>query len=108
MCWTFGNGAFLDFHEAPEIISSRHAENTKRLGKPPSPNVQVHFHDIRTARTVGHRERLVGVSKQAQTRRLPYSLTRSSQLAASYRSPRRRNERDSNPRSHKRENRFRD
>ena len=36
-----------------------------------------------------HHECLVGVSRQAQTRRLPYSLTRSANPAASRRSPRR-------------------
>jgi hypothetical protein len=35
----------LDFHEAAENHFQPHAENAKRPGKPPFPDVQGHFHE---------------------------------------------------------------
>jgi hypothetical protein len=54
-----------------EIISNRRAENAKRPGKPPFPNFQRHFQEMDADPMVGNDDRLGGVLRRAQIRRLP-------------------------------------
>jgi hypothetical protein len=62
-----------------KIISNRRAENAKRPGNQHFQISKAIFTNMKAGSNVGHRGRLVGVLRQAQMRRLPKSLIRSSQ-----------------------------
>jgi len=55
----------------PEIISNRHAENAKRPGNQHFQISNAIFTNMKAGSTVGHRERLVRVLRQAQMSRVP-------------------------------------
>lgn len=70
-----------------KTISSRYAENEKRAGNRHFQMSKPISIDMRRARSVGHRERLVGVSCQAHLRRASQSLAWLSQPCPSHRPP---------------------